>query len=61
MPGHLNYRTLKAKRPELDCRRLILTHMGPDMLAHLGGAAFEADDVMDAAFETAEDGMVVSL
>ncbi len=61
VPGHLDYRTLEAKRQELDCRRLVLTHMGPDMLAHLGGAAFEAEDVMDAAFETAEDGMVVSL
>jgi ribonuclease BN (tRNA processing enzyme) len=61
VPGHLNYRTLEAKRSELDSRRLILTHMGPDMLAHLGGAAFEAEDVMDATFETAEDGMLVSL
>ncbi len=61
VPGHLNYRTLEAKRQELDCRRLILTHMGPDMLAHLGGASFESEDLMDAAFETAEDGMVVSL
>lgn len=51
VPGHLDYRTLEAKRPELDCRRLILTHMGPDMLAHLG----------DIAVEAAEDGKVVAV
>jgi ribonuclease BN (tRNA processing enzyme) len=51
VPGHLNFRTLEAKRGQLDCRRMILTHLGPDMLAHLG----------DIAAEVADDGMVVSL
>src|SRR2546428_12368390 len=33
---HLDYRTLQAHAGEIGCRRLVLTHMGPDMLSHLG-------------------------
>lgn len=51
IPGHLDYRTLREMRPQLDCRRLIVTHLGPDMLAHLDGIEFEA----------AADGMVVEV
>ncbi len=51
VPGHLDYRTLEAKRGQLECLRLLMTHMGPDMLAHLG----------DAAIESAHDGLVVQL
>lgn len=42
-PGknHLDYETLKARRAELRCRRLILTHMGDDMLARLPRVEFE--------------------
>ena len=32
---HLDYRTLAAHRSELTAKRLVLTHMGPEMLAHL--------------------------
>ena len=49
VPGHLNYRTLAAKRPELRCERLVLTHMSEEMLAHL-------DEV---ELETASDGAVI--
>ncbi len=33
IPGHLDYRTLSKKRQQLDCRRLILNHLGESMLA----------------------------
>jgi ribonuclease BN (tRNA processing enzyme) len=39
---HLDLATLLAHRARLDCRRLILTHMGEDVLARLGGLAVEA-------------------
>ncbi len=32
MPNHLNYRELLARRPLLDCRRMLLTHLGEDMV-----------------------------
>jgi ribonuclease BN (tRNA processing enzyme) len=32
---HLDYRTLREKRPALTCRRVILTHMSEDMLSRL--------------------------
>ncbi len=51
VPGHLNYRTLSAKRDRLGCRRLVLTHMGAEMLAHLDEVTVEA----------AEDGTVIVL
>lgn len=34
-PAHLSYRTLMAHRRELDCRRIVLTHLGAETLAHL--------------------------
>jgi ribonuclease BN (tRNA processing enzyme) len=48
---HLDYRSLAEHLPQIGCRRLILTHMGPDMLARLG----EVD------VERAEDGHTVRL
>jgi ribonuclease BN (tRNA processing enzyme) len=48
---HLSYRRLVAERPRLSCRRIVLTHMGPDMLARVG----------ESAFECADDGLVVRL
>jgi ribonuclease BN (tRNA processing enzyme) len=48
---HLDYRTLAANRPRLHCRRLVLTHMGPEMLARRA----EADA------ECAEDGLVITV
>jgi ribonuclease BN (tRNA processing enzyme) len=48
---HLDYQTLRAQRPRLDCRRLILTHMSQDMLSRLH----------EVECECAEDGEVVVL
>jgi len=48
---HLDHATLAAHAARLDCRRIVLTHMGPDMLARRG----------ESPFETAEDGHVVEL
>ncbi len=48
---HLDYQTLSRHRAELHCRRLILTHPGPDLLAHA--------DALDC--ELAEDGLSVDL
>jgi ribonuclease BN (tRNA processing enzyme) len=53
-PTFLDYRTLVAQRGGLSCKRLILTHLGPDMLAHL-------DDLAADAVELAEDGLTLTL
>jgi len=49
--GHLAYRTLADKRGQLDCKRLVITHMSEEMLAHI-------DDV---DVETADDGAIFSV
>jgi ribonuclease BN (tRNA processing enzyme) len=41
MKNHLSYRTLMAHRAELGCKRLILTHMGEDLLARRGEIELE--------------------
>lgn len=41
MKNHLNYRTLMAHRSELRCKRLIITHMGEEILNHLGEVELE--------------------
>jgi ribonuclease BN (tRNA processing enzyme) len=48
---HLDYTTLARHRASLGCRRLIVTHMGPDMLAR----------VAELPVEAAYDGLEVSL
>jgi ribonuclease BN (tRNA processing enzyme) len=48
---HLDYRTLCEHRDRFECRRIILTHMGQEMLSHLG----------DAELECAEDGKTIIL
>jgi ribonuclease BN (tRNA processing enzyme) len=48
-PHHLDYRTLDAHRSALTCRRLLLTHMGQEMLAHAAALGLDA----------AHDGLVV--
>lgn len=48
---HLDYRTLQAHRHQLTCRRLMLTHMSADMLAHLA----------EVEVECAEDGLEIAL
>jgi ribonuclease BN (tRNA processing enzyme) len=47
---HLDYATLRAQRTRLDCTRVVLTHMSPDMLRR-------ADD---AEFACAHDGQVIA-
>ena len=49
--NHLDYHTLMAHRPQLDCDQLVLTHMNMDLLEH-----FHKIDV-----EWAEDGMQIAL
>ena len=50
-PGHLDYQTLLAKRHQIQCERIVITHMSDEMLAHVG----------DAEFEAAADGAVIEL
>ena len=48
---HLDYRTLMKERPALTCKRLVLTHMGADLLARLP----------QLSLEVAEDGRSLSI
>jgi ribonuclease BN (tRNA processing enzyme) len=48
---HLNHQTLLAHKPEFDCGRMLLTHLGSEMSARRG----------EAAFETADDGLLIRL
>ncbi|HTX08962.1 MAG TPA: MBL fold metallo-hydrolase [Solirubrobacteraceae bacterium] len=50
-PGHLDYETLMAHHAELDCRRIVLTHLSDGMLDHLSEVELEA----------ASDGAVIEL
>ena len=50
-PFHLDHETLVSKRHLFNARRMIITHMGPAMLENLS----------EAAFETAYDGLVVDV
>ena len=50
-PSHISYRTLMAHRKELDCARIVVTHLGADTLAHL-------DEV---ELEHAEDGASLTI
>jgi ribonuclease BN (tRNA processing enzyme) len=49
--NHLSLKTLEARLPDINARRLVLTHMSDDMLGRLGELAYTA----------AHDGMVVEL
>ena len=40
-PSHIAYKTLMKHRAELDCRRIVLTHLGASSLAHLGELELE--------------------
>jgi ribonuclease BN (tRNA processing enzyme) len=53
-PTFLDYRTLAAQRDRLTCKRLVLTHLGQDMLDH-------ASDLAAAGAEIAEDGLSLRL
>lgn len=48
---HMNYLAFKARLPEIDAKKVVLTHMAPNMLAHAG----EVDE------QCAFDGMVLDL
>jgi len=48
---HLDYRTVEAQAERLGARRIVLTHMGREMLARAG----------EARFELAHDGLVVTV
>jgi ribonuclease BN (tRNA processing enzyme) len=48
---HLNLKTLEAHLPAIQAKRLILTHLSPDMLAR----------VDEIKYEVAEDGLVIEL
>ena len=51
-PGmHVNYRVLQANLPRLQCKKLVLTHLGEAMLAHRH----------QLAMTVAEDGMVIEI
>jgi ribonuclease BN (tRNA processing enzyme) len=50
-PGHLDYETLIAHRAELNCRRIVITHMSELMLARAA----------EIELETAADGMAIEL
>jgi ribonuclease BN (tRNA processing enzyme) len=51
IPYHLDHRTLAAHRAELECARIVLTHLSEDMLGHLD----------ETEFEVAYDGLVLDL
>ncbi len=51
IPFHLNYGVISEWRDELRTRRLVLTHMGPEMLENAAGQPIEC----------AHDGMVIRL
>jgi ribonuclease BN (tRNA processing enzyme) len=51
VPGHMALNLLERHLDQIRPKRLILTHMSNDMLAHLA----------ELPFETAEDGMIVRL
>ena len=48
---HLDYASLKTNLPRIGAKRTILTHLGPDMLAH----------VDEASEEIAHDGLVITV
>ncbi|MGH7843720.1 MAG: MBL fold metallo-hydrolase [Candidatus Binatia bacterium] len=49
--SHMSYKKIAANLARLQCKRLLLTHMGPEMLARRSALAVQ----------TAEDGMIVEL
>jgi ribonuclease BN (tRNA processing enzyme) len=50
-PNHMNYRRLEENLPRLECKSIVLTHMGEEMLAR-------TDEV---ALRLAYDGMVIEI
>src|SRR5262245_44518532 len=54
IPAHLTWEILKPRLSDLRARRIMLTHMGPSMFAHL-------DEVRGTGVLIAEDGAVIEL
>jgi ribonuclease BN (tRNA processing enzyme) len=52
--GHMNFQTLKEKRPLLRTRRIMITHMNPTMLA-------KVDEARGEGIVVAEDGLTVDV
>jgi ribonuclease BN (tRNA processing enzyme) len=50
-PTHMNYATLREKLPAIGARRVVLTHMSENMLAHR----------CEVREETAQDGLIVEV
>ncbi|MDR3493804.1 MAG: MBL fold metallo-hydrolase [Ancalomicrobiaceae bacterium] len=48
---HMDYATLLGRLPEIVAKRVVLTHLGPDMLDHLE----------DIRHETAHDGLTIAI
>jgi len=48
---HLDFKTLVQHLPEIRAKRVVLTHMNPDMLAHAG----------EAGYQMAYDGLIISV
>lgn len=46
-PSHISYRTLMSHRSELDCKRIVLTHLGAETLARIG--ELELEHAVDGA------------
>jgi ribonuclease BN (tRNA processing enzyme) len=51
IPIHLSYREIAARARDLGCRRLVLSHLGSEPLAHLG----------EISLECATDGLTIDL
>ena len=50
---HIDYQTLQGKRPQLSCKRILLTHLGAQMIARNAAGELE--------LECADDGMKIAL
>ena len=46
-PSHISYRTLMSHRDALDCKRIVLTHLGAETLARIG--ELELEHAIDGA------------
>jgi ribonuclease BN (tRNA processing enzyme) len=51
---HMSWKTLSSRLGRVDAQRIMLTHMGPDMLARVG-------EIKDPRIVAAEDGLVLRL
>jgi len=40
-PTHLDYQTIVAEMDNLNCKKIVLNHMGPEMLENLNSVALE--------------------